>query len=313
MPKIKSPRKGSLQFWPRKRAKKFLPRVNWAPINSKENLGGFIGYKAGMASAYLKDNTKDSMSKGKNIVLPITLIECPPMKIFSVRLYKEGKVKEEILINKKDKELQRKIKLPKDYKKGLESINKEGITDVRIICYSLVKKAKIKKKPDLTEIDLGKDVAWGLNFVKEKMDKEIRVSEVFEKNKLSDIRGLTKGKGFVGPVKRFGIKLRSHKSEKGVRKVGSIAPWHPARLTYRHLLAGQLGMFSRVSYNKKIIDLGEAKKNFKNIKNYGDINTDYLIVLGSVQGPSKRQLLITKPFRKTKKQDKKSYELIEIR
>ena len=49
------PRSGSLQYWPRKRAKKFLPRVNWTRITSqpqqKKGLLGSIAYKAGMASA----------------------------------------------------------------------------------------------------------------------------------------------------------------------------------------------------------------------------------------------------------------------
>jgi len=49
----KSPRKGSLQFWPRKRASKILPSVNWEAITSNPTkiLKGFICYKAGMASA----------------------------------------------------------------------------------------------------------------------------------------------------------------------------------------------------------------------------------------------------------------------
>ena len=33
-----------------------------------------------------------------------------------------------------------------------------------------------------------------------------------------DVRGLTKGKGTQGPVKRLGLTLRFHKTEKGQRK-----------------------------------------------------------------------------------------------
>ena len=65
-----SPRKGSLQFWPRKRAARFLPRVNWTAISSGKNLKGFICYKAGMMSAKVRDNTPDSMTKGKDIAIP---------------------------------------------------------------------------------------------------------------------------------------------------------------------------------------------------------------------------------------------------
>ena len=41
MPTRVRPRFGSLQFWPRKRARKYLPSVNWKPINS-EGILGFI-------------------------------------------------------------------------------------------------------------------------------------------------------------------------------------------------------------------------------------------------------------------------------
>lgn len=310
MPTRKSPRKGSLQFWPRKRANKFLPRVNWNAINSGKSLKGFICYKAGMASAYVKDNTPNSMTKGKKIIIPCTILECPEMRIFSARFYKNGKVMSEILVQNLEKELKKKIKLPKKAGKKIEEI--KDYDDVKVICYSLVKKTGLKKKPDLSEIGLTGSLDEKINFIKEHLGKEISISDIFEKNSLVDIRGLTKGKGFSGPVKRFGIKLRFHKSEKGIRKVGSIGPWHPAHVTFRVPMAGQLGMFTRVAYNLPIIEIGKAEGKIKNIKNFGDIKTNYVLVRGSVQGPAKRQLLITIPLRETKKQAKKEFEFIEL-
>src|SRR3989344_4934927 len=122
MPTAKSPRKGSLQFWPRKRARKFLPRVNWNTISEdtkdskSRGLPGFIGYKVGMKTAIVKDNTEHSMTKGKKIAIPVTIIECPNMKIYSVRFHKNGIVKEEIIstenLKSDSKELKRKIKIP---------------------------------------------------------------------------------------------------------------------------------------------------------------------------------------------------------
>lgn len=313
MPTKRSPRKGSLQFWPRKRAAKFLPRVNWPAIPSGKNLKGFICYKAGMMSATVKDNTPNSMTKGKNISIPITILECPPMKIFSIRFYKDGKVAKEVLVSEfLDKELKKKTKLPKTKKRIIE-INPEGYDDIRIITYSQVRRAGLKKKPDLSEIGLVGSLEDKVIFIKENLGKNISVLDVFEKGQLLDLRGLTKGKGFQGPVKRFGIGLRDHKSEKGVRKVGSIGPWHPARVTFRVPMAGQLGMFTRITYNNKILEIAKiTDKPLKNIKNFGDIKTDYIIVAGSVQGPAKRQLLITHPLRQTKKQLKKDYELLEL-
>ena len=311
----KSPRKGSLQFWPRKRAKKFLPRVNWNKIisTSSKNLKGFICYKAGMFSAYVKDNTPNSMTKDKKISIPVTILECPTMKIFSIRFYKKGKVVNEILAENLDKELKKKIKFKKTKEKNINEI--KDYDDARIICYSQTKKTGIKKTPDLSEIGLVGGIEEKINFIKENLGKEISVLNIFDNGKLVDVRGLTKGKGLQGPVKRFGITLKQHKSEKGRRRPGSLGPWHPARVTFRAPQAGQLGMFTRIIYNNNIVDIGkpENKKWLKNLKNFGNIKTDYVIVRGSVQGPAKRQLLITAPLRETKKQIKKNFELIELR
>jgi len=314
MPTSKSPRKGSLQFWPRKRAAKFLPGSNWDAIPSNDKpMKGFIGYKAGMASALIKDSTDHSMTKGKNKVIPVTIIECPAMKILSARFYKNGKVATEILSSSLDKEMKRKIKFPKEYKKTLDSIKAEDFDDLRIIAYSQPKKAKLKKTPDVIELGLNGSMEEKLAFVKEKFDKEILVSEIFNNDQLIDTRGLTKGQGFSGPVKRFGIQLKFHKSEKGQRRPGSLGPWHPARVIFRVPMAGQLGMFSRIVYNNKIVQMGTADNTLKEVKNYGKINSEYIVVNGSIQGPAKRQLVLTQPLRATKKQLKKNYELVELR
>ena len=124
---------------------------------------------------------------------------------------------------------------------------------------------------------------------------------------------MTKGKGYSGPVKRFGIQLKNQKSEKGRRRPGSIGPWHPARVIFRVPMAGQLGMFTRAVYNNKILKFGTSESPLKAIKNYGDIKGEYLIVQGSIQGSAKRQLVVTKALRPTKRQNKKEYDSIELR
>ena len=316
MPTRKSPRKGSLQYWPRSRASKLLPRVNWNIINSKKPLKGFICYKAGMVSAFVKDNTEHSMTKGKKVVIPATILECPPMKIFSVRFYKNGIVAKDILAENLDKELKKKLKFPKGKSlHNLSSINLGDYDNISVICYSQVKKTGMKKTPDLSELGISGTMDEKLSFVKENLNKEISVSDVFDKGFVVDFRGLTKGKGFSGPVSRFGVTLKSHKSEKGRRRPGSLGPWHPARVTFRAPMAGQLGMFTRISYNNKILDMGKAENasKLKHLKNFGDIKTDYVVVHGSVQGPAKRQLIMASPLRETKKQVKKKYDFIELR
>ncbi len=311
-------RKGSLQYWPRKRAEKFLPRVNWNAIDSDKKLKGFIVYKAGMMSAFVKDNTPNSMTKDKKITIPVTILECPSMKILSVRFYKYGKVVKEVLVEgiEKDKELKRKLKLPKTKGKTIDSVKPEEYDDLRIIVYSQVKNTNIKKTPDIIEIGLSGSLEEKMAFIKEHLNKELSATDFFQKGQVVDFRGLTTGRGLVGPVKRFGIQLKQHKSEKGVRRPGSLGPWHPCRVTFQAPQAGQLGMFTREVYNSAIIDIGKAKDSKilnKNLKNFGEIKTDYLIVRGSVQGPSKRQLIITAPLRATKRQTKKNFEFITLR
>lgn len=312
------PRRGSLQYWPRKRAKKLLPSINWRGISNKntsKKLMGFIGYKVGMKSAFVKNNTPDSMTKNKRISLPVTIIECPPLKIFSVRFYKNKLPVSEILSPTLDKELKKNVKIPKNYSKKIESVS--DFDDVKIIAYSDVKKTSIKKTPDMAEIPIGGSKEDKLAFAKERLGKELNVGEFFEVMQSVDVRGVTKGKGNQGPVKRFGVALRQHKSEKGLRKVGSIGPWHPAHVTFRVPMAGQMGVFTRAVYNQKIIGAGKISESNINpsggFKGYGNIKTDYLILSGSVMGPPKRQMIITQPLRLRKKQEKKNFEVIELR
>ena len=322
------PRKGSLQFWPRKRSDRTILRVNWDPIISKpENMKkpgmlGVIGYKVAMSSAYVKDNTPDSMTKNKKIIVPVTIIECPSMRILSVRFYKNGKASKEVLNDHIEKEVARRFRMPgkkTNAKEMIEKIKKEGdFEDVRILVYSEVKKTGVKRTPDLAELEVaGNSKEDKLKFIEDNLGKEIYASESFE-SKLVDVRGLTKGKGLQGQVKRMGVHLRSHKAEKGQRRVGSIGPWHPARLDFHVAMPGQLGYFARVTYNSKIIAVKKVSEaasiNVKGgFESYGNVKNECIIVYGSVQGPQKRQLLLTPALRPTKKQNKKQYELIELR
>jgi large subunit ribosomal protein L3 len=312
MPTRVRPRHGSLQVYPRKRAAKFLHKINFSTINSSEQgVLGMIAYKAGMATALIRDNTEKIMTSKKQVAMPVTILEVPNMKIFSVRFYKNGKALRDVIVST-DKELKRKLKIPKEAKK-LDTNVPDDYDDIKVITYSLPKQTSIKKTPDLIELAIKADDK--LAFVKELIGKEISLED-FLKSELLDVRGLTKGKGMQGPVKRFGITLKFHKSEKGVRRPGSIGPWHPARVTFRVPMAGQLGLFSRITYNSKVISSGKISDNDINPKsgfsNYGKIKSSYLILAGSVQGPVKRQLVLTPAFRPSRNQAKKKYEFLEV-
>lgn len=308
MAKLSRPRHSSLQFWPRKRAEKLIPSVNWSAV-SGEGLLGFITYKVGMASALVKDMTDKSMTVNKKIFVPVTILEAPNMKIYSVRFYKHGKVLKDVVVSN-EAILKRTLHAPKQAK-TLEA--PADYDDIRIIVYSLAEQTGFKKTPDVIELAVGG--ANKLEIVKSLIGKEISIKD-FVKHTLVDVRGLTKGKGFEGAVPRHGISLKSHKSEKGVRRPGSLAPWHPARVTFRTPQAGQLGLFSRVHYNLKVITSGAISEKDINpgtgFKHYGKIRSNYLIVKGSVQGPPKRQVLVTTALRPTKGQAKSKFEFGEL-
>lgn len=325
MPKHSQPRRGSLQYWPRKRARKLLPSVNWNAVSDpkkkqKKGLLGFIAYKVGMKSCLVRDNTEHSLTKGSKINIPVTILEAPHLKIFSVRFYKQNIPIKEIFIGG-EKDLKRRVKTPKKKHEGkinLDEIKSEDYEGIKVIVYSLVNTTSIKKKPDFIEVGIGGSKEEQLETVKNLLNKEISVGEVFrEQDKLVDVRGVTKGKGTQGPVKRFGVSFRFHKSEKGVRKVGSIGPWHPARVMFTVPMAGQTGFFSRIGYNNQIIASGKITEKDINpkegFKHFGKIKTDYVIVRGSVVGPAKRQLVLTETLRPTKKQLKKNFEFLELR
>ncbi len=304
---------GSLQFYPRVRAKKIIPSVNWKPLDKDDtNFMGFVGYKVGMISVLVKDNTEHSMTKDKKIIVPATLIECPVMKIYSVRFYKDNKVSKDIVVLN-DKILKRSVKLGKKIGELKDDID---FDDVRVVMCSGVDKTGIgKKKRDIIEVGISGNKDAKLAFIKENLGKDISIGDVFSEG-LVDVRGVTKGYGTCGPVKRFGIAYKDHKSEKGQKRPGSLAPWHPARVTFRAPQAGQTGYFSRICYNNMILKVGKANEDINRkggFKNYGKIKNDYLILRGSVPGPAKRGIMITPALRATDFQNKKKFEVLKLR
>ncbi len=306
-------RSGSLQFYPRVRAKKVIPSVNWVPL-SKEGTGfmGFVGYKVGMISVRVKDDTENSLTKGKRIVVPATILECPSMKIYSVRFYKDRKVSKDVVVSN-DKSLKKKVKISKKISEIKDDIE---FDDVRVLMYSSVKDTCVdKNKADILEVAISGSVDAKLDFIKGKIGNDISISEVFSDG-LVDVRGVTKGFGTCGPVKRFGIALKSHKSEKGVRRPGSLAPWHPSRVTFRAPQAGQTGYHNRITYNNLILEIGKISEKDINKKggfeHYGVIKNDYIILKGSISGPQKRGLVITPAMKPSRFMAKKKLEVLGL-
>ena len=303
MPKAHNPRHGSMQFWPRVRAKRVYPRISNFSTGKEAKLTGFAGYKVGMTHIIVTDGKKNSITKGEDIFVPVTVVECPPIRIAGVRFYKKGyktiQPSGDILA-KPDKELSRKIKVPKKELKKIDTVKPEDFVDLRVLVQTQPKMTGIgNKKPELFEVAIGGSNEDKLNFVKENFGKELSVKDVFTEGQFVDIHAVTKGKGFQGPVKRFGIKIRARKSEKTKRGPGSLGDWKH-KMTWRVAHAGQMGFHNRPDYNKQImmIDDDVSKINVDGgFVRYGKVKNSYVLIKGSIPGPSKRIVRIESPMR----------------
>ncbi len=319
MPTTKKPRSGSMQYWPRKRAKRQYPKIRaWPKLKEPIPLG-FAAYKAGMSHVIIEKQTGKgkSAAKDKYHFVPVTILECPPMKIASIRLYKKTtyglKLKKEILANLKDKNLSRKIIMPKakesEKEHDISSITPDDFDELRFNVFTQPSLTGIgKKKPEIFEVKVGGSKQEQLEYAKQNIGREISINDVFKEWQFIDIHAVTKGRGFQGPVKRFGISIRSHKSEKTKRGPGSLGGWKgQGHFMYRIAHAGQTGYHTRTEYNKQILKIGLTEEDIKSINpkggfiSYGIIKNPYIIVKGSVPGPVKRIIRLKHAIRKDPK------------
>jgi len=302
MGRAHKPKAGSMQYWHRRRAKRIYPRVNaWANLNTTSLLG-FLGYKAGMTHVQVIENNP-SIKQSKLKAYACTIVECPPLKVLGIRFYKNTfygiKTLGEIISSNLNKELSRKIFMPK-------KINNKDIKDfddVKLIVYTQPKLIDLKKKPEIIELGISGNKEEKLNYAKELLNKEIKINDIFKVNQNIDIHAVTKGKGFQGPVKRFGVDLKAHKSEKKRRAPGNLGSWTPKKILFTVPQAGQMGFHTRTEFNKSIIKIGNKPEEVnpkEGLQNYGLIKNDYLLIKGSIPGARKRLIVMTYPIRNKK-------------
>jgi len=310
-----------MAFYPRKRAKKETPTIKGYGKEAKAL--NFLVYKVGMTQVMGKNIHKGSPSLGQDVAMPATIIECPALKVFGVRAYTKAEIGMEILgeaiTENLDKELARKIlnfnkpsdksKTKKDTKEKkkttIEDLEKEikHVTYFTLLAHTQPKKIGFKKKPDVTELTIGGTLTEQLAYAKEKIGKELEMDDIFAEGDFLDFKGVTKGKGFQGVIKRFGVKIQRPKA-KTRRIVGSISPWNPSTVMFTVPRPGQLGYQNRTESNKKLVMISNdvSKINPKaGYQQYGLVKNKYGIILGSIPGPTKRCLAVRKSIRPTPK------------
>ena len=314
MPRVRFPKRGSRAFSPRKRAKNIAGRVDfWPDVDEGPQLLGFAGYKAGMTHVFLIEDRGRAPDYGKEVRNPATVIEAPPMVICAVRAYvktSEGlKSFTEAWMENPPADIRRRVKplIPTTPEEGLEQIASqlERLAELRVIAMTQPRLSSVpKKKPELMEIKIGGGTKEEqLNYARELLGKTVGVSDIFRAGESIDIIGVTKGKGFQGPVKRWGIRILQRKSRKTVRGVASIGPWHPARVMPGVPRAGQMGFHHRTEYNKRILLLGSDGEQVTpkgGFNRYGFVNGDFILIKGSVMGPAKRLIKLRKAARSSR-------------
>jgi len=234
MPKNHHPRRGSMAFSPRKRARAETPHIkSWPLGGEKPKIQGFLGYKAGMTHAFVVDYRPTSTTSGKEVMMPVSVVETPPIKIAAVRAYKKTihglETIGEKWATKLDSELSKRIPLPKK-NAGKKWDFTKNADDIRVLVYTQPKLVTglPKKTPEIRELRIsGGPIEDRIAYAKEILGKEIKIEDVIREGDMLDILAVTKGKGFQGHVKRWGVKLLTHKNSKHRRMIGTAGSWHP--------------------------------------------------------------------------------------
>ena len=318
-----APRRGSLGVRPRKRASRLVPRVKtWPEVSSEQPLPlAFLGYKAGMTHAYIIDDTPGSLTHGREIFIPVIIVEAPPMVVAAVRVYgydpniglytlSEAWAQPETLKEKYNLDIDRvvsRLRFP-DTEKAVNKIRNmvDSIYDVRIIALTQPRLVGglSKKKPDVLEIKIG-----GGNGIEQRLDyalgllgSAIKVSDVFREGQFVDVIAVTKGKGFQGVIKRYGVKElpRWHKHRKGSRSgPGTRGP--ATTFSWSEVpQPGQTGFHRRTEYNKRILRIGDNGYEVTpagGFLHYGVVRSTYVMLAGSIPGTPKRPIVMRHPVR----------------
>lgn len=303
--KQSAPRHGSLAYLPRKRAKVVKGKIKKWPEATETGFLGFAGFKAGMTHIAFIDKNPHSVYKDQEIFCPVTILEAPPLLMYGLRVYHKSvyglKATRDVLAENvvQNVYLARKINLPTEinFEQSMQDLDdyiaKEKNVEIRALFASQPHLSSLsRKKPDLFEIKIGgKNIDDILEFGKKYLGKEVRAFDVFKVGQVVDASAVSKGKGFEGPVMRFGTHRVQHKSRKGFRKVGCLGAETPARIMWTVSRAGQRGFHQRVEVNKPIMKISEKGEEINpkgGFVNYGLVKGDYIMIKGSVPGAKKR-------------------------
>ena len=182
-----------------------------------------------------------------------------------------------------------------DADKHFENLENSDLCEVRIIVATQPSQISgvPTKIPDVMEVGLdGGSMSEQLSYAKEKLGEEFSFADCFDEGGLTDIVAVTKGYGWQGVIRRFGGKLQSHKNSKKRRQHGNMGDFGTGYVRKTIRQGGQTGYHQRTEYNKRILRVANPDEHSitpaGGFLHYGEVKSDYILVKGSVPGPSKR-------------------------
>ena len=300
-----------MAFSPRKRARSETPHISsWAAVEGDDpKILGFAGYKVGMSHIMAVDYRKKSTTAGQEIRMPVTIVEIPPMKVIGARGYIQDtyglRTLTEAWEKKIDKDLERTLPIPKGHnaKAAWKKMSDSDLEEIRLLVHTQPRMVTgiPKKRPEIMEMAVGGgSVDAQVEFAKEMMGKEFTMSDFTQDGEMLDAIAVTTGYGFQGHVKRWGVKLLTHKNSKHRRMIGNLGPFSPGYVVSTVPQAGQTGYHQRTEYNKRLLKIGDNPDEINpkgGFLNYGLIRGNYALLHGSLPGPSKRLIRFRKAVR----------------
>ncbi len=308
-----SPRRGSLAYLPRIRAKSMEARIRaWPKLNSEEpKILAHCGFKAGCVQIVSIDDRDKTPNAGKQLVSLGTVLVTPPVLILGIRGYSKDHngLQAEFDVYAEDipKHIAKEISLKNNDKDAVDNAEKrlKKIKEIFAIVAVSPRSAGLEqKKPYIFEASVsGGDIPKQFAHVKEVLGKEITIDQIFETGATVDVAAITKGKGWQGVIQRWGVKKKQHKSRKTVREVGSLGPISPQSVMYTVPRAGQMGFHQRTEYDKRIMVMGNTDDEKIKInpdggyKHFGLVKGDFIILKGSVPGTYRRLIKLRSQIR----------------
>jgi large subunit ribosomal protein L3 len=203
---------------------------------------GVIGRKAGMTRVFTEDGA----------TVPVTVIEVPPNRVCQLKTTNRD-----------------------GYQAVQVTFGSRKASRVTSPAAGHFKKAGVEPGSVLREFRIdgveGSDLSLG---------SEITVG-VFEVGQKVDVRGVTKGRGFAGGIRRHNFRGQdnSHGNSLSHRAPGSIGQCQtPGRVFKGKRMAGQMGNVSRCQQNLEVVRV--------------DTQRNLLLVKGGVPGPTGGRLML---------------------